>query len=1161
MSKKLISFLFALFMLIAFATPVDAARYENITVGNLIVEKSARIDGLLEAVANTTGNVWYVDSGSGVNAVGAAGKSKDRPFDTLDYAIGRCIDNHNDYIIVMAGHAENLAAADAVDVDVAGVTILGLGDGQDRPTFTYTGTGGEFVIGAANVRIANLVFVAGVSNVTMGISVEAAGDNFTMEYCEVTEPGTATYDFADIIDLASGADDITINGMLVRQLGVTAGDLDHFLEMGTGVNNRVRVLNSLIEGEFLVSAIWSDKADTEVLIDNCIITNATNAQHAIEFTSTARGTIRNTLVRTDAQGTACNPGSLTMHNVFWDDNDVADSVAIPVVAGGEATQALIDVSLDHLMALDGATSVYPEQAANDSTICKLMADDDPANCNTYNNATDSLEALGVKQGANNNNNEFASTAVLENVDGSMLERLEGLKVQSDDILAGLRMAGVSIGNVYYVDNATGDSADNGTTWALAEDTIVNGYNNTTDDKGDIVFVAPDHEETLGDAQIALDEAGVRIIGLGDGEQVPMITMTNANSSIDVTATDVTLENIHIYHTTADAAIMIDVDASGFVLKDCKVTGSGAGHVIGLDLATTLSDVTVQGNYVYVTDTDGDAFINATAGAETHLVIRDNDISGDYDLATIYSDQINIDALIMDNVIRNVQTGIHAIELSAATTGDLVGNRLYTDAYATTLDPGSMMCFENYAVDVVDEGAYLIPNMGDHDGNYLGVNSANNDAGTATVVENNDGSVLERLEHLQALSDDILAGLRMAGHDIGNVYYVDDATGDNSDAGTSWALAEADIANGYNNTTDDKGDIVFVAPDHEETLGDAQIALDEAGVMIIGLGSNEQMPMITMSNANSSLDVTATDVTIENIHFYSTTADSTIAIDVDASGFTLRGCRFTESGAGHVRVLDVATALTDITIEDNFSYSTDTDGVAFWEGDAGAQTNVVIRGNRLWGDYDNAVIWSDDADVNILIEDNIIRNVNTGVHAVEFTGAATGYIHGNQLAADTAGSILDPGSCMVYDNEIMLTGTLDANDRGMMVDKWYYCNKTFELDATATYDALFTVTGTVEMKVFGLVTETLTAHGDTVSIGPSDDPALMIAATAGSAPMTNGDAWTSVSPAKGEPSLATSFIVNTDTVGITQSGANLADGTVVIHVYWRPLSNGALVVPL
>ena len=67
-------------------------------------------------------------------------------------------------------------AKKALDYVEAG-TIVGIGTGTDMPEFTYDTTTDEFVIGAANVTIDNLRFLAGVSAITMGISVEAGGDN------------------------------------------------------------------------------------------------------------------------------------------------------------------------------------------------------------------------------------------------------------------------------------------------------------------------------------------------------------------------------------------------------------------------------------------------------------------------------------------------------------------------------------------------------------------------------------------------------------------------------------------------------------------------------------------------------------------------------------------------------------------------------------------------------------------------------------------------------------------------------------------------------------------------------------------------------------------------------------------------------------------------
>lgn len=349
--KRATYFIFVCLMVIAISVPAVATRYENLNVSNLSVEKTARINGLLQAVANTTGNVWYVDSGSGVDGVGAAGKSQKTPFATVDYAIGRCTANNNDYIIVMAGHAETIAAANGFDADVAGVTILGLGDGTDMPEFTFTATGSTVAVGAANVRFVNLRFLAGVSAIVDGVSIEAAGDNFEMAFCEFPEPTTSTFEFITAINLGTTADYANFHHNTFYNADATGGS--HWIEMGDGVNVGTRIEDNLIFGEFLVSAIWSDTADLETLIARNNITNLTTGQHAIEFTAAATGSLVDNLVRTDTQGAAIDPGSMSLVNNLWDDEDTADTVAIPVVAasgtsGSESIGGINDTTTDSL---------------------------------------------------------------------------------------------------------------------------------------------------------------------------------------------------------------------------------------------------------------------------------------------------------------------------------------------------------------------------------------------------------------------------------------------------------------------------------------------------------------------------------------------------------------------------------------------------------------------------------------------------------------------------------------------------------------------------------------------------------------------------------------------------------------------------------------------
>ena len=108
------------------------------------------------------GKVIHVDSNHTSASNGNLGTQPDKPCATLDGAVGKCIANAGYTILLAPNHSETLTAADAVDIDVAGVTVIGLGEGSARPLFDYTDAAGEVVIGADNVRIENINCCNGV---------------------------------------------------------------------------------------------------------------------------------------------------------------------------------------------------------------------------------------------------------------------------------------------------------------------------------------------------------------------------------------------------------------------------------------------------------------------------------------------------------------------------------------------------------------------------------------------------------------------------------------------------------------------------------------------------------------------------------------------------------------------------------------------------------------------------------------------------------------------------------------------------------------------------------------------------------------------------------------------------------------------------------------
>ncbi|HEY6861676.1 MAG TPA: hypothetical protein VI358_18065 [Pseudolabrys sp.] len=177
-------------------------------------------------------NYFYVCSVNGSN--GNEGTSQDAPFATIDYAIGKCTADKGDVIVVMQNHAETLTAAGAIACDVAGVNIIGLGTGTDRPELTFsTSTGASVLITAANVQIANIVGISGIDGLTQPFDIRAAGctlGNFVNGPVEWQDPDNTKQAVRQVLT-TSAADNLNIN-LNVR--GIISG--------GTSPVNSIRLV-------------------------------------------------------------------------------------------------------------------------------------------------------------------------------------------------------------------------------------------------------------------------------------------------------------------------------------------------------------------------------------------------------------------------------------------------------------------------------------------------------------------------------------------------------------------------------------------------------------------------------------------------------------------------------------------------------------------------------------------------------------------------------------------------------------------------------------------------------------------------------------------------------------------------------------------------------
>ena len=241
------------------------------------------------------GKVFWVNNSS-VLAQGGIGGSDgndgtyQRPFATLDYAIGRCTASRGDVIYIMPGYTQDMAAADAVDVDVHGVRIIGLGRGTTRPKFTYSAAAGEFVIGADNVKIENLWFVPSVTAITHAIDVEASATDVQIIGCDFSGAEAAgTDEFNAAITAVALADRGLIQGCYFNS---GAAGAIYAISLDTPID--WQILDNVILGDYstgCIGTITGAGAGVNVMLRNVVVNGLPGDVGTVAcFTQSAAGT-------------------------------------------------------------------------------------------------------------------------------------------------------------------------------------------------------------------------------------------------------------------------------------------------------------------------------------------------------------------------------------------------------------------------------------------------------------------------------------------------------------------------------------------------------------------------------------------------------------------------------------------------------------------------------------------------------------------------------------------------------------------------------------------------------------------------------------------------------------------------------------------------------
>ena len=273
-------------------------------------------------VSNPGAVIWV--SNSTIVGPGCVGGSDSnpgtftKPFQTLAGALAstRVQAGRGDLIVLKPGHAENITAAAGINITTAGVTIVGLGSGSLRPTFTFTTANTATITIAANsVGFSNILFVGGFLNVATCFDIVNAqvATDFAVDSCEFRDSSTV------------------LNFVKCVRIGTTANIADG-----------LQFTNNRVVGLAATPAAGTTAISTGSLINRAIIQgNWVSHQILLANTSCLVATgalnLTNTLIRgnlTDRPNTASNGEILSTSGTAFLGTMLADNYAGTLSANG-----------------------------------------------------------------------------------------------------------------------------------------------------------------------------------------------------------------------------------------------------------------------------------------------------------------------------------------------------------------------------------------------------------------------------------------------------------------------------------------------------------------------------------------------------------------------------------------------------------------------------------------------------------------------------------------------------------------------------------------------------------------------------------------------------------------------------------------------------------
>ena len=232
----------------------------------------------------TTGTVRFVCSVTGSND--NAGTDPNSPKATLQGAIDVSTANKGDKIVVMVGHAETVTSTN-INLSKAGVSVICLGTGLERPTFTYSTAAATITVSAANCAFLGGHHIGNFLDVASAFTIGAAKDFKLLN--NTFSNNSASLNFLSVVttgSTANSADGLEVGGNYYHNLNTSP--LAFISILCTIVNlyvhdNDVVSASTADVGHFIT---FADKngTGTRIVNNSLIVVGATGATVGIFLT-------------------------------------------------------------------------------------------------------------------------------------------------------------------------------------------------------------------------------------------------------------------------------------------------------------------------------------------------------------------------------------------------------------------------------------------------------------------------------------------------------------------------------------------------------------------------------------------------------------------------------------------------------------------------------------------------------------------------------------------------------------------------------------------------------------------------------------------------------------------------------------------------------------